>query len=97
MRINDIAWQSPTRILAVVPVARGISQVSSFPVDGSPATSGVRRAEGVVRQDIVELVASPVADTDVWGVAANGRVHDLRGERGAALPEPGLVSLGYVG
>ncbi|HEY9562721.1 MAG TPA: LpqB family beta-propeller domain-containing protein, partial [Nocardioides sp.] len=89
VRINDIAWQSPTRILAVGPVARGISQVSSFPVDGSPATSGVRRAEGVVRQDIVELVASPVAETDVWGVSANGRVHDLSGERGAALPEPG--------
>ncbi|MDT0202097.1 LpqB family beta-propeller domain-containing protein [Nocardioides sp. AE5] len=95
--ITDIAWQSPTRVLVLQDVAEGLSQVSSVPVDGSPTTSGAGRGEGVVRHDLVQLVASVAPEAPVLAVDSNGTVHELGGDRGMPLPDEGLASLGFGG
>jgi hypothetical protein len=97
MEIRDIAWQSPTRVLVARPVAEDVSLVSSFSVDGSPAIAAPRRAEGVVRQEVVDLISSPVSDVPVLGVTADGSIDELGSEDETALPRRGLRSLDYVG
>lgn len=67
-RVRDLSWGSPTALVVLSPLTRGINEVRSLSVDGSPA-SGLP-AGTTVRGNFRWLAGSPVAGEPWYAVAA---------------------------
>lgn len=97
LRVRDLGWWSPTELVMTREITDDLSQVTTFSVDGSPATVSPDTEVELVRDQIVRLVTSPLPDSPAWGIAADGTVYPLSSELDEVPPRPGLDSLSYVG
>lgn len=97
LSVRDIAWRSPTEVLVLTALSRELTEVRTVSVDGSPATQrGVSPSE-LLREDARRLVGSPMADTPVWAVTADGRAVQLSPVVDADPIPSGLSVFTYVG
>lgn len=68
IRVRDLSWSSPSSLLVLSPLTRGINEVRTLSVDGS-ASSGLPSGT-TVRGNPRWLVGSPVAGESWYAVAA---------------------------
>lgn len=96
-RIRDLAWHSPTELVAARVISDELSQVTTFSVDGSNVVQSAEVPTELIRDKLVRLVGSPDQVTQTWGVAASGEVYDLTSDDDRMPPADDLVALTYVG
>ncbi|SFB75256.1 Sporulation and spore germination [Nocardioides terrae] len=93
MRIQDIAWSSPTTVWLLHHLT-GATQVRAVAVDGSSAAFPAQPI--IVADDVEALLSSPVADQGAYGVIGT-QLRGLTGDtRDATLDGP-VTALGFVG
>lgn len=97
MRIRDIAWHSPTEVLATQAISKDLSQVTTLSVDGSSSLQSGSVSSELVRANVVRLVSSPLAGSTAYAVAADGTMYPLASEVDADVPAEGLRIPTYVG
>lgn len=93
--IREIAWRTPTTVLALTWLNEEIAEVHTVSVDGAPTPV----EDGSVRLlgQVSGLVSSPVEGVPVYAKLP-GAVTDLRRPERITVPLPeGLTSLHYVG
>jgi hypothetical protein len=94
--IRDIAWRSPTEVLLVTPLERGLTEIRTLSVDGSPATGSGDAPTEILREDVRRMVSSPVPGRPAWAVLADTSLVQLAPDQSAPAPE-GLRLATYVG
>jgi len=92
--IRDIAWRSPTTIVVLRPVGRGLFQARSASVDGGSSLDPLLVP---INDDVTGLAGTPVPGESTFAVS-NGHLVDLTDPRTpSVLIDDGVTSLGYVG
>lgn len=97
VRIRDIAWFSPTEVVLVRGVSKGLSQVTTFSVDGSSAVQSGDVPVELVRDNVVALVGSPQVGAATLAIGRSHEIHRLGPDDDSDVPAEDLVSLGYIG
>jgi len=94
LRVLDIGWSSPTSIVIAHRLTGDLVQVRTMSVDGAPA--GLPGLAATVQERPRFLVSSPRTTDPVYVETNSGLLDALTGSR-AAMPDPELTFLTYVG
>src|SRR5690606_23496279 len=86
LSLHALGWRSPTDVLVVRRLGPESSQVVRRSVDGSDRVAGGDVSTELVRDKVVELVSSPVADQPAWVVGADGDLHVVASTGDPAAP-----------
>jgi hypothetical protein len=97
LQLRDLTWRSPTDVAVLSSFPDQLSEVRTFSVDGSPVTREGDSVTELIRDDITRIAGSPVPDTPLWVVPADGTAFQLAPEVEAGVPQFGIESLTYVG
>lgn len=97
LSLHALGWRSPTDVLVVRRLGPELSQVVRRSVDGSDRVAGGDVSTELVRDKVVELVSSPVADQPAWVVGADGDLHVVASTGDPAAPSEALRALTYPG
>jgi hypothetical protein len=94
-RILDLAWQTPTSVAVLYPVVRGLRQVRTLSVDGSPSALSI--ASPTLARDFQWLIGSPDATVDLFAAAPQGYTDLTESQRSARSADVDLSTLTYAG
>jgi len=94
LRVLDIGWSSPISLVIAHRLTGDLHQVRTMSVDGAPA--GLPGLAATVQERPRSLVSSPRTTDPVYVETNSGLLDALTGSR-AAMPDPELTFLTYVG
>lgn len=91
--IRSIAWTSPSRVAALIPLTPTLVHVELVSVDGSPAVP--EAASASLEERLQSLAGSPYPDEPLYGLAP-GKLVDIV-EQSSTTIDRGITALVYVG
>ncbi|WP_110207949.1 LpqB family beta-propeller domain-containing protein [Nocardioides daejeonensis] len=95
--LRGLAWRTPTELLVVRKLGARLSQVVRRSVDGSEAIGRGDVSTELVRDQIVDLVSSPVSSLPAWAVGRDGTFHLVASASPGYLPPEEVRALTYPG